>query len=281
MARPKIALKTHIREISGQPTSDPKLFLPVLLENGTKTELPIEVVIASAVFDPTKTHPNSEHSLAITIAHDKEVSCYYIRPSDVQKYILDCHKTPVDFERVNKKAIETLHDLKKAWVKFGTAMLEVNTLRTYRLKYPKFEEFCEKELKLHQTTVYEVMTSTMFLMQEQPEIYQAMMQGDTDVAESLPSYRSLYLIASKKKQLEKKDKYQELVTELMHGQMSTRDLQKQIKQVLHSEEEKKPSWDEFLNRWGKLSEEMEAFDVPQAVKKEAQKFLEKLKTISL
>lgn len=269
------------KESSSTPAGENRQFLPVLLENGEKTELPIEAVISSAVFDPNKTHPTAERNLALTIEHGKETSCYYVRPSDVEKYILDYNKAPVDFERVNKKAIETLHDLKKAWVKFGAAILDVNALRAYRLKYTRFEEFCEKELKLHPSTVYEVMTSTLFLMREQPDIYHALIQGDAKAELTLPSYRSLYLVAKKKKQLERKEKYQEIVESMLHGQLSTRELQKRIKEVLQGDEQKDSAWQLLVKNFEKMYEEMEGFDIPKQIKAEAQSFLEKLKKLDI
>lgn len=280
----KVKKKTAEKEkpaTSQIPPDHPKQFLPVLLENGEKTELPIEAVIASAVFDPTKPHPTSEHHFTLMIEREKETSYYYVRPSDVEKYILDQNKTPVDFERVNKKAIETLHDLKKAWIRFGAAILDVNTLRTYRLKYPTFGEFCEQELRLHRSTVYEVMTSTLFLMQEKPEVYQALLQGDMKIEETLPSYRSLYLVAKKKPQLEKKEKYQEIVEALLQNKLSTREVQTRIKEVLGGDKEKEHSWQAFLSNFEKIYTEMEELEIPKDLKSQTRNVLEQLKKFEM
>lgn len=254
-----------------------KEFMPVLF-NKIKNELPIGAVI-SGDFDITKINKDHPNYAPIVIQKGKEEQCYYIKSSTFEKYILRKNESSGKLSKINDEALENLHELKRAWLKFGVSILAVHRYRSYRLEAETFEEFCEKKLKLYQSTVYEIMKSTLFLMQEKPDTFEKILSGNLKAEDSLPSYRSLYLIAKKKKQLTKKGKFDELLGLLLSQQISTRDVQKKIAEILHTGKEKEISLEMVIKHYEKVCEEIEELKIQKEIINDSKKILNKLQEL--
>ena len=216
-----------VTEPETKQESQPEDSLPVWYEE-QRTELLVDTVMSAVDFDLKKSHPKHPDSFAL-ITKKSPHQVYYVSSDDFAKYVIAKHGIPENLGTLNQQTEDSLHELKRAWVKFGTNVLAVNTYRTYLQEYKTFEEYCEQKLKLHKVTVYEIMRSTMFLMRHEPELYDELMAGNV---QEIPSYRSFYILDKKQKPLEKKGEFTKLLNMVLKGKLSTRSLQQKVKEIL-------------------------------------------------
>lgn len=255
--------------------------MPVILQNDNTTEkttFPVAAIHDVKIARPVEI--NGKSYVAIT----SDDSIYYVRPAIFQEYVVDTKLTPEDAKRVRQEVVKNVQEVKRAWVKLGTAVLSVHTPRLYfAWGYNTFEEYCEKELKIHFSTIYQVMASTLFLMRDQPDIYQSLMEGEKQVADALPSYHAIYLLEKKRAKLQKKKKYEELRKQLFEHGLSTRDFAKKLHEILGKGKEKpapKISLNALVKSYAVLCKQMGQLKVRQDVLKEAREVLEKLKKVA-
>lgn len=259
------------KEVKETPAN--QTFMPVIFE-GEKSTFPVSAIHDVKIARPIEIE--GESFVAITMGD----SIYYVRPVIFQRYVLDKQLTPEDANRVREDVKKNVEDVKRAWVQLGTAVLSVHTPRLYLAwGYKTFNEYCEKELKVHFSTIYQVMTSTLFLMRDQPEIYQSLMDGEKKVTDALPSYHAIYLLEKKRKRLDK-NKYEGLRKQLFEHGLSTRDLAKKLHEILGEGKAKpspKISLTALVKSYTVLCKQMQQLRVGQDVLKEARDVLEKLK----
>jgi hypothetical protein len=255
-------------------------FLPVIFK-GKKDELPTDLAIksvASGTFDASQMDANKPELVPIVVQKEKEEpTCYYMKPDDFEKYIVESKKRPENLAAINEEAMKNLLELKKVWLKFGASILAVHTLRSYRLECDTFEEFCDKKLKLHQSTVYEIMNTTLFLMQNRQEVYKKILDGSAKAEDSLPSYRALYLVSQKKKQLTKKGKFDELVDQLLKEKLSVNTVKDRLRDILVKGQDKKITRETVVKHYEKVCEELAQIKASKEILKAAKAILDKLK----
>jgi hypothetical protein len=272
-AKPAKKKSQHAKEKASKPE-----FLPVTYEEKNeekKTQLPINSMKDIKITDPTKIASGHLGDVVLTQREGDKSVIFYVRPSDFEKYVVTQKLTPKDAERVRQEVLKNLRDFRQSWVKFGAAILSVHVPRLYLAwGFKSFPDYCEQELKLHFSTLYQIMASTLFLMKNQPEFYRELMAGKAEAYENLPSYHALYLLDKKRKCLEDKGKFDDLQEQLLKKGLSTRDLAKKLHEILG---ESKPSLTVLVSRFAALCKQMPKLQVPQDVVKEAFVLLGKLK----
>jgi hypothetical protein len=262
------------KEKAKKPPKRQDEFIPVIYQ-GEKTEVPISVVKNAELTPPAEMERNYFGYVGISRREENEQVNYYLRPANFQKYVLEKNITLEDAQRVRREVLNHLNDLKRAWVKLGTAVISVHIPRLYLAwGFKTFEQYCEQELKLNYSTVYQIMNSTLFLMRDKPEIYRSLMAGDRE--SYVPSYLSLYLLKKKRKRLEEKGKFTELLEMVVSQGLSTRELQRKLKEVL-GEKRKKLSLKGVIKSYFSLCKAMQKLKIAEEVVKEAEGVLEKLK----
>ena len=116
---------------------------------------------------------SNEANIVLQKQEEKEVY-YIITPSDIKKYLLKTELSSDNIQDILKKVHINLKNLKKAWVEFGASLIIVRHFKLFKFvekKYKTFASYCEEELKLKKSTIYEIIDSTLFLIQKSPEIY--------------------------------------------------------------------------------------------------------------
>jgi hypothetical protein len=247
-----------------------KEFMPVIFDN-KPDKFPVSAINDVKIAIPVEIE-GSEY-VAITLKD----STYYVRPSTFQKYVLNKSLTPKDADNVRKEVKECVQEVKRAWIKLGTAVLSVHTPRLYLdWGHKSFEDYCENELKLHQSTIYQIMTSTLFLMRDQPDVYQKLMEGEKKIWETLPSYHAIYLLEKKRKRLQDKGRYEELHEQIFQQGMSTRELAKELHKIL-GVSTAQPSLPTLVKSYARLCKQMQKLKVDKEVLEKALEVLERLK----
>ena len=245
-------------------------FLSVIHE-GKRTQLPISAIKEAEILDATQLEQKYMGYTGIQVNE----STYYIRPNHFENFVMKQGGLPKDTNDIREKVLASLRDLKIAWVKFGTAVLLVNNGRMFHSwGYETFKGYCEKELEMKQSAVYEIMKTTRFLMQNQRETYNRLMGGEKKAL--IPSYRSVYLLLRKKKQLEKEKMFDALLQELLQGKYSTREVSEKISDVLGENKEEISAPIKILNHYRRVCEEMEDASIPKNILQEALAVLDKM-----
>ncbi|MEW6571356.1 MAG: hypothetical protein AB1390_09315 [Nitrospirota bacterium] len=282
---PSKAVETSGAEEPKVKTSEGKAkakeFVSVIYD-GKEAEFPITALCEFTIVNSASIPLEYSDYVVLSKKEGKEQRLIYVEPSVFEKHILkqDCY-TLNDAERVRQDVLSSLHELKSAWVKLGTAVMSVQIPRLYlKFGYETFEEYCEKELKLHRTTVYEIINSTLLIMRHKPEVYTQLMKEKKQADKALPSYHSLAMLKKKQKQLEKSGKFTDLLDQLLNEGLSTRDLETKIKEVL-GKGEKKLSLKDMSKRYEALYLSLKAMeDVPESLVEAASGLAEELKKLS-
>ncbi len=226
--------KKHKEETSQAP----KEMIPVIY-GGKKDEYHASNFTHLEIVNPTdsKVDPQYGKYVALSRKDGREEIIYYIEPSTFEEYVLAQKYTPANTKEIRDNVLENLAKLKWAWVQFGTSVLAVSKSRLYRVwGFTNFEHYCEQELQLHQSTVHELMASTLFLSHQNPELYKRLIGGQGKEIEKLPSYHSIYLLSKKQKKLEEQELFVELLTQVMDGKISSRDLQAKLREIFGAKE---------------------------------------------
>ena len=245
-------------------------FLPVIHE-GITTHIPLETVKKGEIIDPADIDSQYVGLTGISVGGER----YYIQPAQFQKHVLK--DFPEESEKIRQGVLNCLQELKVAWVKFGTAVIAVSNTRLFLAwGYNSFKYYCDGELRLKESAVYEITKTTKFLMQEQREVYERLMKGEKEALKTLPSYRSIYLLIRNKKQLEEKEKFNEMLDGLLQGGVTVAALQKEIRRIL-GKEKKEITKEDILKHFQKVCEEMKEFGVSEKILSETQTVIEKLK----
>lgn len=175
----------------------------------------------------------------IVLQKQEEKEVYSITPSDIEQFLKNKELSPNNIQDIKEKINRSLQNLKKAWVEFGASVIIVQRSKIFKeWGYETFASYCENELRLKKATIYEIIGSTLFLIQRRPETYEKLMSGKEDLSK-LPSYHSIYLIAKKEKKITTK-KAQELYDSIVEGKLSTMNLPDKLRKLCG---EKKPSVD--------------------------------------
>lgn len=206
-----------------------------IITNSTETNTAEE---NSFTVESIKTNPNdssnSNDSANIVLRSQPEKVVDYITPSDIEKYLLKTELPSDNIQDIREKVHRSLQNLKRAWVEFGASVIIVQRSKAFKKwGYETFALYCENELKLKKSTIYEIIDSTLFLIQKSPDIYNGIMSGESDITQ-LPSYHSIYLIAKKEKRITTK-KALELYKSVMGGELSTMDLTDKLRKLCGKE----------------------------------------------
>lgn len=173
-------------------------------------------------------------------------------------------------EHINHVVRDNMKEFKRAWVKLGTSIMLVKLTGSYKItKNKTFEDFCKNELNLHRATVYEIIASTFFLIEEKRDLYDSLISGEIDDDQYLPSYHSVYLLSKNRKKL--KEKYVDILDNVFKGKCSTAELQELLRG------EKKSPLDIFAKEVNGLSKKIEGCSIEEKVKKEINCMLLKIK----
>lgn len=190
----------------------------------------------SLTVETIKASPN-EANIVLQKQEEKEV--YYITPSDIEQFLKNKELFPDNIKDIREKVHRSLQNLKRAWVEFGASVIIVQRSKIFKeWGYETFATYCENELRLKKATIYEIINSTLFLIQKSPELYDSIMSSEADFTK-LPSYHSIYLIAKKEKKITTK-KALELYKSVIEGKLSTMDLTIKLQKLCGT---KKPSID--------------------------------------
>lgn len=252
-----------------------KEFFPVLeaSKDGefTKTALPVETLAKVEVEDVT---PNGK--LDVRFGDDR---AYQMTPRTFNELVVGSNIAPNNADKVRKEAQEALLNLKKAWVKLGDVVSLIHGAKLYKSwGFTVFCDYCEKELGLKDSTVYEMMDGVKFLKQYKPEMYKALTTTErSEEIAKLPSYHSLYLLERKENKLKDKDKLEELINAIFEEGVSTRELQRRLKEVLGKEEQQtEVSIDRILLRYKKILAALEEANLPKKLKNKAKKLFDEI-----
>jgi hypothetical protein len=200
-----------------------------------KSEYPVATISSFHIVSPVEADKEHSGYVILSKKEDKEEKTLYVEPAIFEKYALTQKYIPINAEDIRKKVKESLYEFKHAWLQFGTAILVVNKSKLYiAWGFKNFEDYCEEELKLHQSTVHEIMASTLFLSQRNPELYKRLMAGQ-DGKKEIPSYHSIYLISKKQTKLGE-ERFAELFAQVMDGKISSMDLQKKLRDLFGTKE---------------------------------------------
>jgi hypothetical protein len=207
-------------------------FIPAIV-NGERDEYPISAIKNCDLASPTDSGVDKKYSKYAILSKGEGDSktFYYVKPENFEDILINKKLTPANTAEIRQGIKDSLANLKKAWLMFGTAVAAVHKSRIYRVwGYETFDDYCAQELQMHQSTVHEIIKSTIFLSQEKPDLYRAFIAGKNEAIEQLPSYHSLYLLAAKEVKLGK-ERFTDLLQKVMDGQISSRDLQENIKDI--------------------------------------------------
>lgn len=253
---------------------DNKEFLPVI-HKGQTTHLSLSTAIKGKLVDTTDIESKYVGYTAIEVGG----ATYYIQPGQYQKHVLDKNEIPEEAEKIRRNVLDSLQEFKKAWVKFGTAVIAVSSTRLFfAWGYKTFKEYCENELQLHESAVYEIMKSTKFLIQERRELYDNLMADNKKALKELPSYRSIYLIIRHKKQLEEKRKFKILLDGLLEGNYTVASLDEEIRKIL-GKQKKALTREDILAHYQKVCDEMRELGISDDILSDALAVLEKMKAV--
>lgn len=258
------------KKTSKKSGEDNQKFLPVI-HQGAPTHISLETVKKGEIIDPADIDSQYVGLTGISVGGEK----YYIQPAQFQKHVL--MEFPEEAEKIRQGVLASLQELKMAWVKFGTAVIAVNSTRLFLTwGYNSFKAYCDGELQLRESAVYEIIKTTKFLMREQREVYDRLINGEKKALKTLPSYRSLYLLIRNKKQLEEKEKFQDLLESLLQGKYTVAALEDEIRKIL-GKKMKGLSREDILAHFKKICDEMKEFGIAEEVLDEALAVLEKMK----
>jgi hypothetical protein len=255
-------------------------FIPVIYD-GKPDKFPIPALCHFTIANPATIPMDPRYSSYVILKREgKEETVVYIEPSVFEKYILAQNYTLEDAKRVRESVLSNLQELKSAWVQLGTSIIAVQIPRLYRtFGYETFEEYCEKELKLHRATVYEIINSTLLMMRYKPDVYKKLMAGQKEADKTLPSYHSLALLKINQRQLEKRGKFDELLDMLLTKELSTREFQSKMAELL-GKKKRKMSLKEVRKQYEALYRHLkEVKDIPQNVLERASSLVEELKKL--
>jgi hypothetical protein len=202
----------------------------------------------------------------------------YIYPAFYSRCKVNEKINPQELQKIRDGVVESVYQFQLAWLKLGSLLLLVHKAKLYeKWGYEKFSDYCEGEVKLRQSAVYEIMKSTAFLLREQRPLYDEIV-AKKEKSLSVPSYRCFYLLASKQKQLKDKEQFQTLLESLSKGHISTRDFAQKIREAL-KDKKKAPSKKAIVRQCKSLYKDMQQAKISQEIIKEAKSLLEKLQTL--
>lgn len=279
-AKSKVVGKKPARKPKEETPQAPKTMIPIIY-NGAKDQFPADGFRGLEIINPTdsKVDPKYERYVTLSKKEGREETLYYIEPSTFEDYVLSQKYTPANSDEIRENVRQSLNQLKQAWVQFGTAILVVSKSHIYRAwGFTNFKDYCEQELKLHQSTVHELMGSTLFLSHQKPELYKRLMGGQSKEIEKLPSYHSIYLLAKKQKKLEEQELFVELLSQVMDGKLSSRDLQAKLREIFGAKETS-PTPEILAAHYAKWYELLQKADLSKDVLRKAEELMELLKEV--
>jgi len=271
--------KKDAKKHKEETTQIVKDMIPVIYD-GKKDEYHAANFSHLEIVNPTddKVDPKYDKYVALVKKEGRMETVIYVAPSTFEEYVLSQKYTPANSQKIREKVLESLYEFKHAWVQLGIYILAVSRSRLYLTwGFKTFNEYCDKELKLHQSTVHEIMDSTIFLCQKDPELFQRLMTGKSQsVIEELPAYHSIYLLSKKQKNLGE-EKFTELFTQVMNGQISSSELQKKLREIFGSKESA-PTLDSLATNYKKWHENLIKAKPSEEILKKAGELLNLLQT---
>lgn len=226
------AVQPKVKLPKANSSKCPEGFIPVTVK-GKRDQYPIGSIPSCQLVSPTNSEVDKKYSKYAILSNGTgtDKTLYYVKPGNFEDVLLRENLTPANTIEIREGVQKSLANFKKAWLVFGTAVAVVNKSRIYRVwGFATFDDYCVQELKLHQSTVHEIINSTLFLSQENPDLYHTFISKTSTTTEQLPSYHSLYLLASKRTKLGK-ERFADLLQKVINGEISSRDLQENVKNI--------------------------------------------------
>ena len=140
---------------------------------------------------------------------------------------------------LNREIKNECNRFKNGWIRLGMKLCELkNTIEkgkgiTWKseFKVKNFPEYCDKVLSMDYIIMLKIRTAAESLNENRTQLYEQYLKDNTTI---IPGYSLIHLVESKRKRLEDKNKYDEIIKNLYDDGMFRREIESNIREILNA-----------------------------------------------
>jgi hypothetical protein len=145
-----------------------------------------------------------------------------------------------NIKNLNREIKNECNRFKNGWIPLGMKLCELeNTIEkgkgiTWKseFKVKNFPEYCDKVLSMDYVIMLKIRTAAQSLNENRTQLYEQYLKDKTTI---IPGYSLIHLVESKRKRLEDKNKYDEIIKNLYDDGMLRREIESNIRKILKAD----------------------------------------------